>query len=348
MRAHRPEPGRQLRDSGSLLQIVHAGMVAAGLDVSAIYRRLGCGTDFLDRRGLRTPHDLQIPFWEAAEAVSGDADVGLHLCPHLPVYRGEVLEYLFFSSRSFREGLVHALRCLRLVSDAVRISWTQDAAELHLAVSGSPLQAPQVRHTDICAVYQTIRFVRSVTEHRYAPLRVRLRCARGAAQADYERVFGCPVEFEAERSLVSFDAALLEYRSPRRDPDLLLLHAELAQKRLAALERQDLIERIRVVFSRRLDLEQCELEEVARELGVPARRLRFDLACAGTNFSELLTDFRYSLARRLLRGSDEPIQHVVYITGFSEPGSFYRAFKRWSGMSPAQYRRQSRSPSFSN
>ncbi|MBV8063655.1 MAG: helix-turn-helix transcriptional regulator, partial [Nevskia sp.] len=84
----------------------------------------------------------------------------------------------------------------------------------------------------------------------------------------------------------------------------------------------------------------CDLEDVARELQLPARRLRFELARAGTSFSQLLSDFRYALARRLLRSTPEPIEHIVYLTGFSEPSTFYRAFKRWSGMTPVQYREQ--------
>jgi AraC-like DNA-binding protein len=106
-----------------------------------------------------------------------------------------------------------------------------------------------------------------------------------------------------------------------------------------------LIERIRTVFSQRLELEQCDLEDVARELNLPARRLRFELARAGTSFSQLLSDFRYALARKLLRSTEEPIEHIVYLTGFSEPSTFYRAFKRWSGMTPVQYREQKRAAS---
>src|SRR5438105_13437610 len=94
----------RMRDSGVLLQIVHAGMVSAGLDVAAIYTRLGYHADKLTQKDLRTPHRLQAFFWEIVEAVSGDPDVGLHLCPHLPVFRGEVIEYLFFSSPTFRDG----------------------------------------------------------------------------------------------------------------------------------------------------------------------------------------------------------------------------------------------------
>ena len=47
-------------------------------------------------------------------------------------------------------------------------------------------------------------------------------------------------------------------------------------------------------------------------------------------------------ARRLLADTEEPIDNIVYLTGFSEPSTFYRAFKRWSGMTPVQYRDRKR------
>ena len=62
----------------------------------------------------------------------------------------------------------------------------------------------------------------------------------------------------------------------------------------------------------------------------------------GSNF------VRYALARRLLAHSEEPIENIVYLTGFSEPSTFYRAFRRWAGMTPLQYREQRRKPAVSD
>jgi len=330
-----------MRDSGQLLQMIHEGMVKAGLDVNAIYMRLGYDTERLQQRDLRTPHQQQAWFWETVEVVSGDPDVGLHLCRHLRPFRGEVLEYLMFSSPTFRDGIQRSLKYLRIISDALNVRLLEDKDGARVIVRGAAATAPQLRHTEICIAHGIIQFANSVTDQQAPPLRVRLRASRRSPVAEYEKVFGCPVEFDGEASEIWFDPELLNYRSPRWDPDLLRLHEELAEKRLSSLERQDLIERIRRVFSQKLELEQCSLEEVAKELSIAPRRLRFDLMRANTSFSKLLNDFRYALARRLLRTTQEPIENIVYLTGFSEPSTFYRAFKRWAGMTPVQYREQS-------
>ncbi|HVT33938.1 MAG TPA: AraC family transcriptional regulator ligand-binding domain-containing protein, partial [Nevskiaceae bacterium] len=289
-----------MRDSGQLLAVVHAGMVKAGLDVDAIYTRLGYDAERLDLRALRTRHQAQVLFWHTVETVTGDADIGLHLCPHLPVFRGDVLEYLVFSSPTFGEGCRRALKYLRLVSDAIAMRLVQDAQGSRLAVVGSKLDAPQLRHTEICVVYELIRFAQSVTEGEFRAHKVKLRFEPRSLAAEYKKVFGCPVEFGGSESEIWFDPKVLAYRSPHWDPDLLQLHEELAEKRLSTLRRADLIDQIRRIFSQRLELETLELEDVARELGMPPRRLRFELTRAGTSFSDLLAGFRYALARRLL------------------------------------------------
>lgn len=327
-----------MRDSGQLLQIVHEGMITAGLDVAAIYERLGYDAEKLDLRDLRMPHQQQVFFWSTVESVTQDTDIGLHLCPNLPVFRGEVLEYLMFSSRTFGDGLRRSFKYLRLVSDAINVRVVNDDAGARMLVVGTAVDAPQLRHTEICVVYELIQFTRAVTEQRFSPQRVLLRCSQRAPLEDYEKVFGCKVEFGGRESEIWFDPALLDYRSPHSDPDLLLLHEGLAEKRLLKLKREDLVERIRAVFAERLELENCDLEEVARELDIAPRRLRFELTRANTSFSQILADFRFALAKRLLAKTNEPIDNIVYLTGFSEPSTFYRAFKRWSGLTPVQYR----------
>ncbi len=327
-----------MRDSGQLLEIVHQALVKGGFDVEAIYRRLGYNAEALPLRQMRTPHELQAFFWETVEAVTQDPDVGLHLCPHAPVFRGEVMEYLMLSSSTFGEGMERTVKYLRLVSDAMNLRLVHDEKGTRCVLKGSNIQAPQLRHTEIMMAHQLIRFGQTVTEGKYAPSRVRLRTSRRAPQAEYDAIFGCPVEFEGEESEIWFDSKLLAYHSPRSSPELLQLHEEHAEKRLTTLKRQDLIEKIRAVFAQRLELDRCDLEEIAKELQIPPRRLRFELARAGTSFSQVLADFRFALARKLLARTKEPVEDIVYLTGFSEPSTFYRAFKRWSGMTPVQYR----------
>ena len=77
----------------------------------------------------------------------------------------------------------------------------------------------------------------------------------------------------------------------------------------------------------------------ASELPALEQRLK-ELEEAGTSFNHVLADYRSRLARRLLARTDESIEQIVYLTGFAEPSTFYRAFKRWTHETPIEYRKR--------
>lgn len=95
---------QELRDAGVMLRLIYEAMKTKGIDTDLIFSRLGVNEDYVYSEQLRTPHSAQMFFWQAVEDVSGDPDVGLHLGQVLPVYKGQVLEYLFLSSPTFGEG----------------------------------------------------------------------------------------------------------------------------------------------------------------------------------------------------------------------------------------------------
>jgi AraC-like DNA-binding protein len=68
------------------------------------------------------------------------------------------------------------------------------------------------------------------------------------------------------------------------------------------------------------------------------RSLRRHLTREGISFPELLTDAQREIAERLLRDSTRTIQQAAYDMGFSSPSAFHRAFKRWTGRTPSEFR----------
>jgi AraC-like DNA-binding protein len=330
-----------MKDSGRLISYIHTAMQRAGVDTNAVYFQIGFKPENLNKPELRTPHDAQIAFWEAVEAVTGDPDIGLHLAPHIPTYRGDVFEYLFLSSPTFREGCKRAMRYSRLFSDAFTGNLYEAGdgpARVSLAIT--QFNHPVLRHTEVCIAYGLIEFCKSVTDGAAQPIRICLRASAPKDPAEYAKVFGCPVEFESPETLIYFDRALLDRPSPHAEPELLRVHEELASRQLNKLQSRDVVDEVKRVLAQGLEYQNCDLESVAKALGRTPRRLRQELARAGTSFNQVLGNFRFNMAKRLLAGTDEPIDRIVYLTGFAEVSTFYRAFRRWAGMTPVQYRQE--------
>jgi AraC-like DNA-binding protein len=326
----------ELTDSGVLLRMAYRAMKNAGIDADAVLAEIGLDRSILDVPDLRTPHDGQEWFWQALEKVSGDTHVGLHLGQHMPVYKGQVLEYLFLSSPSFGDGLHRALNYQRLLSDASRSEVFEDGERIFLS---QPFWGRRLAHLNECVMMGLIKFFSFVTDGAFEPLEIHFGHQRHADRDEYERVFGCPVKFEMPSVGVYFDARLMALSSAHHEPELLRLHEQLASEQVARLEKQDLVAKVNRLIAELLESGHANLEEVAERLGIKARQLRTRLADAGTNFNQLVADYRCKLAKRLLAGTDESIDEIVYLTGFSEPSTFYRAFKRWVGMTPIEYRK---------
>jgi len=331
----------ELTDAVIVLRMIYQAMQKAGVDAEAVLNRLGMAASQLDNVGLRTPHTGHHLFWRAVEEVTGERDVGLFLAPHVPVFRGQVLEYLFLSSPTFGDGLKRAQKYQRLLSDAVDSRLELTPGECYLAFGGAGgVDTGVPRHTIDCVAMGLIRFFSHITDGGFVPEKICFTHRGDASSAAYSRVFGCPVLFSQPENRIHFNRLVLARPSAHAEPELLRLHEQVASERVAELERRDLVADVRRIIGESLEDGEVSLEHVASRLGIKPRALRTRLTEADTSFNHVLADFRCRLAKRLLARTNETIDQIVYLTGFSEPSTFYRAFKRWVGETPIEYRKR--------
>jgi AraC-like DNA-binding protein len=330
----------ELRDSGILLQLAYQAMLELKLDIPLIFERCGVKAEQLEDRNARTPHNAQNLFWQVLEDVSGDPHIGLHIAEKMPVYKGQVLQYLFLSSPTFGDGLVRSLNYQRLLSDATLATFEMVEGEASIEVSSSSEKVKDLRHLSEAVAFGLVKFFNYVTDGEFKLNRVHFTHKLERSSAEHQRLYGCDVSFGQKDNRLYFDASILEIPSLHAEPELLHLHEKLASEHVAKLERQDVVARVNRIIGEILETGQVSLDQVATKLDIKPRTLRTRLAEASTNFNQLLADYRCTLAKRLLANTDETIDEIVYLTGFSEPSTFYRAFKRWTKVTPIEYRNQ--------
>ena len=330
---------QELRDAGVMLRLIYQAMTKMGIDTDQIFSRLGVTEDYIYSAQLRTPHSAQLYFWQVVEDVSGDPDIGLHLGQYLPAYKGQVLEYLFLSSPTFGEGLRRALNYQRLLSDAARTDFFIEGDEACMVLDAASDEIKRLRHFTESFVQGLVTFFKSITDDRFECSRIEFEHERESGHDHVEDVLGCKVVFGAPENRLYFPAKILDYPSPHAEPELLDLHERFASEQIARLEKKDIVGQVERIVAELLDSGEVTLDAVAERLDIKPRTLRTRLTEAETSFNQVLADFRYRLARQLLATTDESIDEIVYLTGFSEPSTFYRAFKRWSGMTPIEYRK---------
>lgn len=327
-----------LTDAGTLVRLAYQGLVNLGIDANEVLKRSGLEPERLYKSNLRTQFSAQPSFWQAAVDLSGDPSIGLHVGEKMPIYKGQIIEYLFLSSGNFGEGLRRNINYQRLVSDALHARLVEESQPY---LTGYFVESQFVTsHLTEALTLGVIKGFQAVTDGIFKPNKIMFVHSPTTDLAEYERIFQCEVEFNAKQFRLYFAKEIMSYRSLNSAPELLNLHVEVADKHMALLQQKDFIGEVNGLIAAQLETAAITLESVAEKLGMTPRQLRHQLKTAGTSFQQLLNKYRHSLARRLLSKTDEDISEIVYLTGFSEPSTFYRAFKRWENTTPIEYRQR--------
>lgn len=168
------------------------------------------------------------------------------------------------------------------------------------------------------------------------------------AQTDYRErydVLGdCPIQFGAEHNQLRLGQATLAQRNTGHCPSTWQQLLKLCERELEQLTRtRSLRERITQLLGPLLSGgREPDLEEVAARLKLPTWTLRRKLAEEGTQFRAILNDTRRDLAMTYIRDTELAFGEIAYLLGFASAEAFQRAFKRWSGQTPGEFRRSHR------
>jgi AraC-like DNA-binding protein len=193
------------------------------------------------------------------------------------------------------------------------------------------------------ALAEMIHHARAIAGIRIEPIEIRFQHAcRDADEEDqYRAFFGGPLRWGATRNELVMDADFLDRVSPKADPHLLAFFEKQAGTLLARVPQERAFsESVRREIAAALPSGTPSLTGVARTLGTTERTLRRRLADEQTTFQLLLESCRSELADRYVQRRDLALSEVAFLLGFSEPSPFYRAFRRWFGLSPERYRQR--------
>ena len=313
---------------------------ALGLDVAAVVAASGSDAAELDDETARIPHALALALWREAVRASRDESFGLHAAEQIRPGAFDVLEYAIRSSATLGDGLERLVRHHRVLHDAAVVRLEVDGER---AVLSHALPAPAValpRHPAEFIVAAWLVTARQATGTELVPVEVRFRHARPEDLAEHERLFRAPLRFDAETNGLVLARAELERPLVKADPGLCAVLERHVRELLDGIPRAGQIsDRVRPLLAQELASGVPALGAVARRLHMSPRTLQRELQRDGTTLRELADGLRRELALRYLAEQRLAISEVAFLLGFSEVSAFHRAFKRWSGRTPAEFRR---------
>jgi AraC-like DNA-binding protein len=208
--------------------------------------------------------------------------------------------------------------------------------ELH--IHGDSVPAPRQSHD--AALAYILAFFRWMTGEHIVPLQVSFAYSQPADTGPYERLFQCPLSFGASHYSMSFAREVMDAKLASGNATLAQMHDQFAGDYLARFEHTRVTHQARQVLCRLLPQGEPKRQAVASALSMSTRTLQRRLQEENTSFQHLLDETRRELAMQLLRQRRLTLLEVAYLLGFADPSNFFRAFKRWFGMPPGQYREQ--------
>lgn len=324
----------------SWIRVLRKQLDALGLDSAALCREAGLDPARLDDPNARCPLSLSTRLWQLAVAASGDPALGLKTSQYVSATTFHALGYALIASSSLREMFERIVRYHRVVSDALEMELCEldEVYEFRFRVpAGSPPPAPQALDA-FAAIY--VRSCRNRLARDFAPLLVQLQRPAPADVEPWRAVFRAPLRFAATENLLRFPRAAFEQRLEDGNPELAEHNEMVLRRNLEQLQAASWTERVRRCLEAQLPDGEPSAERVARALHLSLRSLQRHLADEANTYEGLLGDTRKTLALRHMRDSRCSISEIAYLLGFSDSSSFGRAFKRWTGQTPSQYREQ--------
>jgi AraC-like DNA-binding protein len=310
---------------------------ALGIDVDRVLALAGLSRERVADPHGRVPLDTYFRWWEAALGVSGDPALGLRVGSMWRIGGLGSFEYLLRNSDSLSQVVERANEFMRLVDDTgvLELRRAGDLAVLRSYRKGGHVRTPPETHSLFSALLAVMR-----SEYPAARLSsVRFAHAAPTDPAVFARHFGCPVRFDQPHDEMSFPADFLERGPSRADGTLARVLEEHARHLLAQLPDEDpLMQSVRSELLKLVDAGKPSQGALAKAMRMSERTLRRRLEAEGTSYNALLDGLRSDLAQRYVKQTREGFETIAAKLAFADASTFFRAFKRWTGMTPAQFR----------
>jgi AraC-like DNA-binding protein len=214
-----------------------------------------------------------------------------------------------------------------------------DVATLGYAIHQPSVEAVDQIEDGALAIFFNI--MRDLCGANWLPLAVRFAHRRPASLRPFLEYFHTTLQFNAEQSALVFSANWLHRRLPEVDADLQrLLRREIDE--LEATQGTDFRERVRAVLRTALLTGHGSADQVAALFSMHRRTMTRRLAECGTNFAVLADEGRFEIAKHMLAKTTMDVGQIATALDYAEASAFTRAFRRWSGTTPAAWRAKQR------
>lgn len=318
---------------------------------SSIYKKAlqlaiseGLSTELLGENHTLNLTDAYVPMTSLLDVYELAED---HLAPNFGLRQGKQLnsnDYgtLGLSWKTCLEAidvLRNVKRYMVLVTNDGSISLSENASTITLTLDRDVYQKG-VKTTIEVPFVMLLEVIKEVTGKQIIPLEVCFKHSISMVE-DFAEYFGCPVHSNSKENTITFDAKSLNITTLKADRfihDFITQRMEEEKKKLSE-KGDELTEEINKILKESMASGIPSLAQIGDYLGISGRTLKRRLSDRNLTFRDLVQKNREETAIQLLSQTSQSIGEIAFLTGFSEQSAFNRAFKKWTGQTPNDYRK---------
>lgn len=312
-------------------------LLKKGCAKQALEKKTGLQLDELDQPDHRIPLSTFHALWDTAESFTKDPAIGLHIGENSNTDEMGVVGHIFFNNVTLGDALTQFERLYSLVNAGMRVEFYVDDDFAYLnyhCESPEYYSRANMDRTMAISVARARSLIHATLKMEY----VAFAHPEPGYADEYHRIFQCPVKFDQPYCSIVFKKQFLEFELPKRNPYLhqvLTRHVETLLNKIRP--KKSLSDQVKQIASKQLPKGDVDAEKIAAKLCMSRHTLYRKLKSEGHAFQELVESVRKEKAIRYIKENRYSLSEIAFLLGFSELSAFSRAFKRWTGTSPAKY-----------
>ena len=323
---------------GTLLLPIARVLQNRGHDALEVVESVGLDPGKLADPEWRVPAEQYNSLMRYCVEITGDEAFGLYAAEELQPQALHGLGLGWLASDTVYDGLQRLVRFAKIIASI---------AELELEETGDLIVLHMRRTLDLddfeyagrdYGIGVVSRMCQLSLGQFLAPFSIEMERPRPNEPERWDYMLSTRVTFESDNTNIVWSRADIDDRLVTGDPKLARVNDEQAADYLESFINESFSREVMQKLLARLPDGPPEQKQIASDLFVSNRTLQRRLKDEGASFNDLLQDCRLQLAKKYLKQKNRSVVETSYLLGFSEPSAFSRAFKRWTGMSPAQFR----------
>jgi AraC-like DNA-binding protein len=302
-----------------------------------LYKKAGIKPELLLNPNARININQVDALWEQAAEIIEDPCFAIDMAEFWHPSHMGALGYAWLASSTLRQGFNRAVRYIHVVTEDLNldVADTPVGFKISIDLEDSIFTLPQHHDLVLSIIMHMCRFNFG---EELIPTEVKLAHPEPACSKKITDYFRTGVQFDAEQTSLAVARAEVDRVLPSGNKQIALMHDEMLMRYLVEIKKGDIVQQVQSIILENLPDGQVTDRLVASELNLSERSMQRRLKEHKTTFRFLLDGVREMVAKQYIENPMNRMSDIAFLLGFSEQSAFSRAFKKWTGKSPVEYR----------